>query len=42
MKLMDAAGLSADNLRKNPVRTLLTILGLGVGIGAVLTVLTWQ
>ena len=40
MKLMDAAGLSADNLRKNPVRTLLTILGLGVGIGAVLTVLT--
>ena len=40
MKLRDAAGLSADNLRKNPVRTLLTILGLGVGIGAVLTVLT--
>ena len=40
MKLMDAEGLSADNLRKNPVRTLLTILGLGVGIGAVLTVLT--
>ncbi len=40
MKLRDAAGLSASNLRKNPVRTLLTILGLGVGIGAVLTVLT--
>ncbi len=40
MRLTDAAGLSATNLRKNPVRTLLTILGLGVGIGAVLTVLT--
>lgn len=40
MKLRDAAALSAANLRKNPVRTLLTILGLGVGIGAVLTVLT--
>ena len=40
MKLRDAAGLSASNLQKNPVRTLLTILGLGVGIGAVLTVLT--
>ena len=40
MRLADAAGLSATNLRKNPVRTLLTILGLGVGIGAVLTVLT--
>ena len=39
MRLADAAGLSATNLRKNPVRTLLTILGLGVGIGAVLTVL---
>lgn len=40
MRLRDAAGLSATNLRKNPVRTLLTILGLGVGIGAVLTVMT--
>lgn len=40
MRLKDAAGMSASNLRKNPVRTLLTILGLGVGIGAVLTVLT--
>lgn len=40
MRLQDAAGLSASNLQKNPVRTLLTILGLGVGIGAVLTVLT--
>ena len=40
MKLGDAAGLSALNIRKNPVRTLLTILGLGVGIGAILTVWT--
>jgi len=40
MRLQDAAAMSAMNLRKNPVRTLLTILGLGVGIGAVLTVLT--
>lgn len=39
MKLRDAAGLSASTLRRNPVRTLLTVLGLGVGIGAVLTVL---
>ncbi len=40
MRLRDAAGLALSSLRKNPVRTLLTILGLGVGIGAVLTVLT--
>lgn len=40
MKLWDAAGLAVSSLRKNPVRTLLTILGLAVGIGAVLTVLT--
>ena len=40
MTLRDAASLSALNLRKNPVRTLLTILGLGVGIGAILTVWT--
>ena len=40
MKLGDAAGLSALNIRKNPVRTLLTILGLGVGIGTILTVWT--
>ena len=38
MKLTDAAGLSTLNLRKNPMRTLLTILGLAVGIGAILTV----
>lgn len=40
MRLNDAVGLAASNLWKNPVRTLLTILGLGVGIAAVLTVLT--
>lgn len=40
MTLRDAAGLSVLNLRKNPVRTLLTILGLGVGISAILTVWT--
>ena len=40
MTLRDAAELSASSLAKNPVRTLLTILGLGVGIGAILTVLT--
>lgn len=40
MRLRDAAALSAMNLKKNPVRTLLTVLGLSVGIGAVLTVLT--
>lgn len=40
MKLKDAMGLSALSLLKNPVRTALTILGLGVGIGAILTVLT--
>lgn len=39
MKLRDAASLSTGSLRRNPVRTLLTVLGLGVGIGAVLTVL---
>ena len=40
MMLWDAAVLAATNLRKNPVRTLLTILGLGVGVGAILTVVT--
>lgn len=40
MRLEDAAKLAVANLRKNPVRTMLTILGLGVGIGAILTVLT--
>jgi len=40
LRLEDAAKLAVANLRKNPVRTMLTILGLGVGIGAILTVLT--
>ncbi len=40
MMLWDAAMLAATNLLKNPVRTLLTILGLGVGVGAILTVVT--
>lgn len=40
MRMEDAAKLALANLRKNPVRTMLTILGLGVGIGAILTVLT--
>ena len=40
MTLRDAAALSSSNLMKSPVRTLLTILGLGVGIGAILTVIT--
>lgn len=40
MKARDAAAFSASNLLQSPVRTLLTVLGLGVGIGAILTVLT--
>lgn len=40
MKVQDAMRLSATNLIKNPMRTLLTILGLGVGIAAILTVIT--
>lgn len=40
MKLRDAAAFSAGSLSKSPMRTLLTILGLGVGIGAILAVLT--
>ena len=40
MKVQDAMWLSATNLIKNPMRTLLTILGLGVGIAAILTVIT--
>ena len=40
MTLRDAAALSAGSLVRSPVRTLLTILGLGVGIGAILTVVT--
>lgn len=40
MKLRDAIGFSFASLIKSPVKTLLTVLGLGVGIGAILTVLT--
>ena len=40
MKLCDAAHLSAVNVCKSPLRTVLTILGLAVGIGAILTVWT--
>lgn len=40
MKMRDAAWLASANLMKNPMRTLLTILGLGVGVAAVLTVVT--
>lgn len=40
MKALDTAWLSGTNLLKNPMRTLLTILGLGVGVAAVLTVMT--
>lgn len=39
MTLRDATTLSSGNLVRNPVRTFLTMLGLGVGIGAILTVL---
>jgi len=40
MTLRDAVALAAGNLRLSPLRTILTILGLGVGIGAILTVMT--
>lgn len=40
MTLRDAASLAVSGLRGSLVRTLLTILGLGVGVGAVLTVMT--
>lgn len=40
MTLRDAVRLAVSGLRGSVVRTLLTILGLGVGVGAVLTVLT--
>lgn len=40
MRMIDALRLSGANLRKNPLRTVLTILGLGVGVGAILTVIT--
>lgn len=40
MTFLDAARLASSGLRGNVVRTILTILGLAVGVGAVLTVLT--
>lgn len=40
MTLRDAAELAAGNLMKDSVRTILTVLGLGVGVGAILTVIT--
>lgn len=40
MTLRDAGMLAFSGLRGSPLRTLLTILGLGVGVGAVLTVMT--
>ena len=40
MTLRDAAYMAASGLKGNLVRTLLTILGLAVGVAAVLTVLT--
>ena len=39
MTMRDAAALALSGLRGSAVRTLLTILGLGVGMGAVLTVM---
>ena len=40
MKWQDAVRLAVSSLRGGFVRTILTILGLGVGVGAVVTVLT--
>lgn len=40
MRVKDAVLFATANLMKNPMRTLLTILGLGVGVAAVLTVIT--
>lgn len=40
MKLHDAIRLAISGLRGGLIRTMLTILGLGVGVGAVLAVLT--
>ncbi|MGN0778090.1 MAG: ABC transporter permease [Aristaeellaceae bacterium] len=39
MTVQDAVRLSAANLFKDPMRTLLTILGLGVGVAAIMTVM---
>lgn len=40
MTLRDAVSFAASGLRGSPLRTLLTVLGMGVGVAAVLTVLT--
>lgn len=40
MKLKDALGLSWMNIFQTPMRSILTILGLAIGIGAILTVLS--
>ena len=40
MRLRDAIGLAASALLKAPVRTFLTILGMSVGVAAILAVLT--
>lgn len=39
MRLRDAAALAAGNLKLSPLRTVLTMLGLAVGVGAVMTVM---
>lgn len=38
MTLQDAAAFALTSLRGNPIKSLLTVLGLAVGVGAVLTV----
>ena len=40
MKLVDSLQLSLSGLRGNVTRTFLTILGLAIGVAAILTVLT--
>lgn len=40
MSIRDAVAFACANLIKSPMKTILTVLGLGVGIGAIITVLT--
>ena len=40
MTIRDAVHLALGSLRAGKLRTFLTVLGMGVGVGAVLTVLT--
>ena len=40
MKLRDAAHLAFVNIFQTPMRSILTVLGLAIGIGAILTVMT--